>query len=485
MREEFDHIVIGAGMGGLAAACLLVKKGRRVLLLEAHTAAGGCVSYFARKRFLFDAGATTLSGMGHEQPVQRLLRTLGLDLPVRRCDPGMIVHTAGGAIPRWSDPERWSETAARTFGGARQRAFWSKVREVSSEGWRASAALPFLPLDSISAVASLPGALRFAPLGRHLFRSVGDVLRELGLGDDRRFRSFIAEQLLITAQSDPDDTPFLVGAMGLEYPADTWYVDGGLNALARAMQQWFTENGGTLMLRTAALSVQTGPVHAVTTDTKRVFHARSVISNATGWSNRELFPSMQRFFDKEYAGLAGWGAFTLYVGLRNEFDDGGSPFHQIITDEPLPVTGGRSFFLSFSHPQDASRAPEGYRTLTVSTHVPDPHRWRELPEREIAERKQALTDAALAIIGLHLPGFAGAEKPVVMTGTPVTFEHFTRRPFGQVGGIPHSMHRPLFAWPGWRTGTKGVSLVGDTVYPGQGIPGVFLGALNLVRALES
>lgn len=484
MRDEFDHIVIGAGMGGLAAACLLVKKGRRVLLLEAHTSTGGCVSHFARKKFLFDAGATTLSGMGHEQPVQRLLRTLALDLPVRRCDPGMVVHTAGGTVPRWSDPERWDETAVHAFGGTRQRAFWSTVRSVSSEGWRASAALPFLPLDSLSAAASFPAALRFAPLGRHLFRSVGDVLREHGLGDDRRFRSFIAEQLLITAQSGTDDTPFLVGAMGLEYPADTWYVDGGLNALARTMQKWFTDNGGTLLLRTAAQSVQTGPVHTVVTDTKRTFHARSVISNATGWSNRELFPSMQRFFDKEYAGLGGWGAFTLYVGLRNEFDDGGSPFHQIITDEPLPFTGGRSIFLSFSHPGDPSRAPEGYRTLTVSTHVPDPHRWRALPEREVSERKLALTDAVLALIGRHVTGFAAAEKPVVMTGTPSTFEYFTRRPFGQVGGIPHSMHRPLITRQGWRTPTKGVTLVGDTVYPGQGVPGVFLGALNLVRALE-
>ena len=36
MSEDFDDLVIGAGMAGLSVAALLAKSGRRVLVLEGH-----------------------------------------------------------------------------------------------------------------------------------------------------------------------------------------------------------------------------------------------------------------------------------------------------------------------------------------------------------------------------------------------------------------------------------------------------------------
>lgn len=41
MRETVDCIVIGAGMSGLAAADMLQRAGKKVVVLEAGPAAGG------------------------------------------------------------------------------------------------------------------------------------------------------------------------------------------------------------------------------------------------------------------------------------------------------------------------------------------------------------------------------------------------------------------------------------------------------------
>lgn len=38
-------LVIGAGYAGLATAALLAKQGKEVILLEKHTAIGGCASF--------------------------------------------------------------------------------------------------------------------------------------------------------------------------------------------------------------------------------------------------------------------------------------------------------------------------------------------------------------------------------------------------------------------------------------------------------
>ena len=62
-------IVIGAGIGGLTAAALLLRAGHRVTVLEAHVYPGGSAGTFYHKGYRFDAGATLAGGFspgGHD-----------------------------------------------------------------------------------------------------------------------------------------------------------------------------------------------------------------------------------------------------------------------------------------------------------------------------------------------------------------------------------------------------------------------------------
>ena len=52
----WDAIVIGSGIGGLAAASALAKRGRKVLVLEQHTVAGGLTQTFRRQDWMFAPG---------------------------------------------------------------------------------------------------------------------------------------------------------------------------------------------------------------------------------------------------------------------------------------------------------------------------------------------------------------------------------------------------------------------------------------------
>jgi phytoene dehydrogenase-like protein len=49
--KEYDAIVIGAGLGGLSAACCLALDGKKVLVIERHDKVGGYATCFKRRGF--------------------------------------------------------------------------------------------------------------------------------------------------------------------------------------------------------------------------------------------------------------------------------------------------------------------------------------------------------------------------------------------------------------------------------------------------
>ena len=49
LDTNFDGIVNGSGIGGLCAAALLAKEGKKILLLEQHYVVGGFTHVFQRK----------------------------------------------------------------------------------------------------------------------------------------------------------------------------------------------------------------------------------------------------------------------------------------------------------------------------------------------------------------------------------------------------------------------------------------------------
>ena len=117
------------------------------------------------------------------------------------------------------------------------------------------------------------------------------------------------------------------------------------------------------------------------------------------------------------------------------------------------------------------------RAVTVTTHTAVQPWWDALAQGHdiYQERKQQLAEKMLDGIERALPGFRAAVR-LVLPGSPVTYNFYTDRHLGLVGGFPQ---RSLFAARGPRTGLPNMRLVGDSIFPGQSTAGVTLGALRV------
>lgn len=268
--------VIGAGLSGLAAGCLLARNGFAVRVFEANGKVGGCCATTALGGFTFNDGAVylplvSLLDHGFERlgldrgrilPVKRVATNLqatlpdgtvvtlgeGLDVTVegRRVDPARVQADLHGLMRRWEPVLRWvtEEVATHPFSS------WRILRS----GWR------HLP--------KLRGTVA-AELRRH----VGDEAVRAALSG-----------ILLYAGVPPEAMPAsaLVGLVammreGFHLP------EGGMGKIPDALSTAFEEYGGRLFLNSEVerIAVARGRVRGVDVKGQGRVEAAAVISTTS------------------------------------------------------------------------------------------------------------------------------------------------------------------------------------------------------------
>jgi phytoene dehydrogenase-like protein len=115
-REDFcDVLVIGAGVGGLIAACQLARAGKRVIVVENLSFIGGRFSAFQLDGIEIPSGAFHTFPHGHKGPMAQALRRSGANVQIKTSKLFASFHVNGqhiicsngfdvfNAVPRLSD----------------------------------------------------------------------------------------------------------------------------------------------------------------------------------------------------------------------------------------------------------------------------------------------------------------------------------------------------------------------------------------------
>ncbi|MGB8603397.1 MAG: NAD(P)/FAD-dependent oxidoreductase [Rhizomicrobium sp.] len=474
--DQYQVIVIGAGIGGLSAAALLAARGCRVLVLEAHRTVGGnCVSWQravtvdGRKlRFVFDSGVQDISGLGPRGPLRNLLRQLkALDRlvwhPVRHayCKEGMWLDGAQG-VPRFIE----NYCCLFPDEAANIRAFFAEMAAIYHDMYAEVDQTGGVPVPPAAA-----GVMAWAARHPHAFGWMKQPF------DDMLAAYFTSEplkQMLRTVSEYITDDPHLLLVEDMA-PLFGYYFDGGCypgggaQQLANLLADLFQARGGTLKCRQPVARILTACGQAVGVETKdgQIFHAPVIISNAdavatlTQLADPALLPKHYR--TNLMAMGRGPSAFLLSLGLSTVMD---------VPERIFVKQNGLEFGIGNPGVHDATLASPGYSAVTLlcllSEGASQPWLTRgpgyDADKRAFADR---LIDAAATAVMPDL------RRHIVYreAATPASFAAYTGALGGNIYGAARGGWRPSLRSP-----LPGLFLVGGGTEAGAGIEAVVVSA---------
>lgn len=490
--ETYDAAVIGAGFGGLATALTLAEEGARVLLVETLGYPGGCASTYERRGYRFESGATLFSGFDQGQLMERWIRRHHLAVEHRVLDPVVELRAPGWTL---AVPPRRQELVAKLCAlpgapAAGIEAFFDLQRRVADALWDLFSQPRLLPPFGLRELWQHARRLpRYAPLAGLVGRPVGRVLKRYGLESFEPLVTYLDATCQITVQAGvaEAEAPFALAAMDY-YFRGTGHVHGGVGRLADALVAAIHGCGGEVAFFERAEGLTPSGKGWRLRTRKRTVTASAVVANLLPQALEGLLPDLAgsrsptrlRQLARRVEG--GWGAAMLYLALPPGSLHRPSAHHlELVQDPARPLLEGNHLFCSVSAADETGRTPEDGRTVTVSTHVP-----MQVLQGGGREHRAAYVEQVQEMMRQGLRALAPELAAAVeheLTASPRTFERFTGRPEGYVGGIPRragwSNYRNLVPRPI----LPGLYLVGDSVFPGQSTLATALGGVKVAQRL--
>ena len=255
MKDNYDVIIIGAGMGGLSSAAWLTHMGMKVLVLEQNMQVGGCCSSYKREGFNFTPAASIITGTTKKNGVfERLINRLGITIPFIPLNQGYHVHLpdfdyylySGGEHAR----DQLIEQLMRIFPHEAQgiKAFFSKLGKLYAEMEYAT----FFgtgPRD-IARILLKCRTLLFN-MGKGILPFVDDFVK------DPKLKTVLS--INSTCCNLPPSRMSVLGIAGLllEGGLSNPHVTGGAIAVPEAFAQYIHSKGGDVVLGTQVEKIVT------------------------------------------------------------------------------------------------------------------------------------------------------------------------------------------------------------------------------------
>lgn len=478
-------VVVGAGVGGLAAAARLAAQGHDVQVHERGATHGGKLGEFRRDGFVFDTGPSLLT---LPAVFDELFADTGgpADLDVVPVDPACAYRFADGTALDMPHDAAAIPAALDAALGAGAGASWSALDARSARLWElVGDAVLRRPLDGAGDL------LRFSRRVRDL-RVIAPWRTLRGLGTsmlpDPRLRAWF-DRYATYSGSDPRRTPSVLSVTSyVEQRFGAWYVRGGLRRIADALLARCERLGVRVHLGSEVVRVcadERGASGVRLADGTQIA-ADAVVCNADAGA---LYGGLLRGRTAARAGrrlrrTRSLSGFSLLLALDGLVP---GPAHRVL----FPADYDAEFDAVFGR----GRRPGPVADPTVYVHSPDDPALRpddrsqgwfvlvNAPTHDPAhgfdwDRPGVADDCADRVLAVLAARGVDVRDRIRWreVRTPADLERDTGAPGGAIYGTASHGPRAALLRPANRSPVPGLYLVGGSAHPGGGLPLVVLSA---------
>ena len=483
--DRASVIVVGAGVGGLAAAVRLAARGHRVTVLEKLERPGGKLNLIEDAGYRFDTGPSLVTlpwvfedlfraagsrledhlELRRLEPVCRYFYADGSGFDASADLPTMMRNLEAFSPGAGEDFMAFYGHAARAWRGARKPVLESSINsplDFVKDG------VPWTDLGALIPWPTLHG------LARRYFK-------------DERLHQFVGRYATYTGSSPYRAPGTLSSVLYSEFAFGAWYIMGGLYRLAEALAGLAEALGVRFEYGAAVTGItRTGDrASGVTLEGSRELQADAVVCNAdAAHLYSQLLPAaLDPRRGQPEPSLSG---FVMLLGVAGQTP--GLEHHNILFSDDYPLEFQRIFasqvgaenptiYACVSSKTDPSQAPPDGENWFVLVNAP--------PTGRVDWPREAANYAALILERLARRGFDLRDRIRVQhLLTPADLETRYNTWRGGIYGSSSNTVSAAFMRPKNRSPVKGLYLASGSAHPGGGLPLVALSGKLAADALE-
>jgi prolycopene isomerase len=490
-KDTYDIVVVGSGMGGLAAGASLARAGKSVVVVERHYRPGGYGHGFERGGFRFDVAVHMTSGaepraFGEGAFLHNVLEMLGVRdrctfLPI---DPLYAARFPDFRLDVPTGTSEFVEAHACLAPGDE-----AGMRDLVRLCIRINREIRRLPVD-VASYNELVEPGKFPLVLQYAEATLADVLDDHV--NDGRLKAVLGA-LWMYLGVPPSHAAFVRWApMMLSYlEAGAFYCEGGFQNLANAFVDGLERHGGEIVLNASVdkIVVEDGNVHGVVLDDGRQISASVVVSNADATQTFErlvgpqhlpaTFMQRLRRLKPSLSGITTYLATDLELSEEDvahetfSFDswDHDDIYRRILSGDPALIA------VTVPTIVDPSVAPPGQHVVALLALVP----------YGLDLSSEAQQDRLLRRANEVIPGLSD-HTSFAVAGSPDTMRKYTLNHQGALYGWEGTPAQSGATRLARTTPIDGLFLAGHWTQPGGGLLPVIVSGLQtaqLVLGYES
>ena len=323
---DYDTIIIGAGMGGLAAGNILTKKGYTVLIVEKHFKPGGYCTNFKRKYYVFDCSLHMLNGCEKGGMIHNVLKKFGAENSIEFIKLKELFHWKYSqkgldliVAPKIDD---FIDQLIELFPDETKniKKFYKKYLKVYKF------MISFVNRRIFGKIFTLLryfiSFIRFVNI---LNKTVSDIL-------DPYIKDSICKNVITILGgffglgSDEMSALIFIAGIFSYYLEGAYYPKGGSGSFSQTLADIYTSNGGELKLSTEVVKIDfsgklcSGVTVINKSRKKASYSCKAIIANSdvtdlvTNLCPEDTFP--QNYYEKISKRRPGFSAVCIYIGLN-------------------------------------------------------------------------------------------------------------------------------------------------------------------------